>query len=68
MGKLDDKDSLQLNLFEENNELIKKENELKVIDEIKRRYGNNCIIKASSLLNDSTIMKRNKKVKGHNAN
>ena len=67
LGKLTNKDSIQLNLFEENDEVIKKENELKAIDEIKKRYGRNSIIKASSLLGDSTAKKRNLKVGGHNA-
>lgn len=67
LGRLSDKDSIQLNLFEENNQVIKKDSELNTIDEIKKRYGKNSIIKASSLLKDSTIKERNTKIGGHNA-
>ena len=45
-----------------------KEQEEKIqcaIDEIKDRYGKNSILKASALLEDSTIMDRNKKIGGH---
>ena len=60
-GKLIDKNSYQLNLFEDNNELKKIEQKEKVIDEIKVKYGKNSLIKASSLLSDSTSKERNKK-------
>ena len=35
--------------------------------DIKDKYGKNALLKASSLLNDSTIHERNKKIGGHNA-
>ena len=35
------------------------------VDEIKKRYGKNSILKGTSLLKDSTIMERNKKIGGH---
>ena len=60
-------EGLQLNLFE-NYENIKKDDEVNLtIDRIKQKYGKNSILKASSLLEDSTIKERNKKVGGHNA-
>ena len=36
-------------------------------DQIKKKYGKNSVLKASSLLEDSTIKERNNKVGGHNA-
>ena len=35
------------------------------IDNIKIKYGKNSIVKASSLLEDSTEIERNKKIGGH---
>ena len=47
---------------------MKKDDEVNLtIDRIKQKYGKNSILKASSLLEDSTIKERNKKVGGHNA-
>ena len=48
--------------------LEEKEQERKIntaIDEIKSRFGKNSIVKASSLLPDSTAIERNKKIGGH---
>lgn len=56
---------LQLNLFESYEETESKKNINKVIDEIKSRFGNNAILKTSSLLSDSTIRERNQKIGGH---
>ena len=38
-----------------------------VVDEIKNKFGKNSIVKASSLLDYSTAIERNKKIGGHNA-
>ena len=38
-----------------------------VIDHLNNKYGANMILKASSLLEDSTIRMRNGKIGGHNA-
>ena len=66
-GKLSDDTGVQLNLFQ-NFEDIKIEKQGNIaIDEIRKKFGNNSILKASSLLNDSTIKERNKKIGGHNA-
>lgn len=67
VGNLSDKNSLQLNLFENFEEVKKEETKEKVIDEINDRFGKNSLLKASSLLQDSTIRERNKKIGGHNA-
>ena len=64
-GDLTDNNNVQINLFED---IEQKEQEEKIqcaIDEIKDRYGKNSILKASALLEDSTIMDRNKKIGGH---
>ena len=64
LGKITDNNYVQLNLFEEVNETI---NEISmVVDEINKKFGDNAILKASSLLNYSTIKMRNKKMGGHN--
>ena len=66
-GRLSKDDSIQLNLFESFEEIKKDKAENKAIDEIKHKFGNNSILKASSLLDDSTIRERNGKIGGHNA-
>ncbi|MBE6154069.1 MAG: Y-family DNA polymerase [Firmicutes bacterium] len=64
---LQDKIGVQLNIFESINDLKKTENINKTVDEINNKYGKNSLLKASSLLPDSTIIERNKKVGGHSA-
>lgn len=67
LGNLCTKNSIQLNLFDpiENVEAM---NELdETIDKIKDKYGKNTILKATSLLESSTIKDRNNKVGGHQA-
>ncbi len=67
LGKLSDDTGVQLNLFESFENIKKEKNGNLAIDEIKNRFGNNSILKASSLLEDSTAIERNKKIGGHNA-
>lgn len=66
LGGLKDKDSVQLNLFESLESIEQTENINNIIDEVKDRFGKNSILKASSLLDDSTIKERNNKIGGHN--
>ena len=66
-GRLVDKKSIQLNLFEDFLEVSKEETKYKMIDEITNKFGKNSLLKASSLLEDSTIRERNKKIGGHSA-
>ena len=66
LGGLRDKINRQLNLFTNYEEEDKEEKKNKVIDEITKKYGKNSILRASSLLADSTIRDRNKKRGGHN--
>lgn len=65
LGALENNNTEQLNLFEDFEEKIKKDNVLYAVDEIKNKFGKNSIIKASSLLKDSTMIERNKKIGGH---
>jgi len=64
-SKLSPKLGLQLNLFEEAQESQKKEKISTTMDHIKEKYGKNSILKASSLLPNSTIHKRNETIGGH---
>ncbi|HIU11253.1 MAG TPA: Y-family DNA polymerase [Candidatus Onthocola stercorigallinarum] len=64
-GGLVPKKGVQLNLFE-NTETIENEEKInEAIDEIKNKFGKNSLIKASSLLPDSTAIERNTKIGGH---
>lgn len=67
VGKLSDKTGIQLDIFNTIESTLETENMNEAIDEIKTRFGKNSILKASSLLDDSTIKERNKKIGGHNA-
>lgn len=65
-GLIDDY-GVQLNIFETYEDKIKLNNAFRTMDKLKDRYGPNSIVKASSLLQDSTAIKRNLKIGGHNA-
>ncbi len=67
LGGLVNNNTEQLNLFEDYETKIKKDNINNAVDKIKTRYGKNSIIKASNLLKDSTAIERNKKIGGHRA-
>jgi DNA polymerase V len=67
VGGLTTKESVQLDLFTSIEDVEKEDNKNKAIDEIISKHGKNSILKASSLLTDSTIKERNKKIGGHNA-
>ena len=67
LGKLSDNNDYQINIFEDF-EKIKQDKEIDIaIDSIKNKYGNNSILKGTSLLSDSTIKDRNSKIGGHRA-
>ena len=66
-GGLVDKESVQLNLFESIEEEEKETKKDKTIDEITSKYGKNSLVRASALLEDSTMLERNKKIGGHSA-
>ena len=65
LSKLIDNRGIQLNLFESDKNIILEDNLNYVIDNIKNKLGKNSILKASSLLEESTIKSRNKKIGGH---
>lgn len=66
-GNLSKKDSVQLNLFEDIKKMEDEEKLGYAIDMVKQKYGKNCILKATSLLPDSTAIERNGKIGGHSA-
>ena len=66
-GRLTDKNSIQLNLFEDFNLQQNEDAKDKIVDEITSKFGKNSLLKASALLDDSTIKERNKKIGGHSA-
>ena len=67
LGNLCTKSSVQLDLFNSVKE-IESQNELdEAIDKIRDKYGKNTILKATSLLENSTIKDRNNKIGGHQA-
>ena len=55
----------QLNLFEDEKKQIKRRNLQKVVDELHNKFGNNSVLRASSLLEESTIKERNEFIGGH---
>lgn len=65
LGKLEDKKYLQLNLFEKVEDIESLDKINSTIDNITEKYGKNSVIPASSLLKDSTLIDRNKKIGGH---
>lgn len=67
LGKLTKKIGTQLSIFDDPEEIIKKNKLDRTIDEIKDNFGKNTILKASALLSDSTIKERNEKIGGHSA-
>ncbi len=66
-GALTNDEGRQLNIFEEFQEVEDKKELEEAVDVIKKRYGKNALLKASSLLKDSTIKERNQKIGGHHA-
>ncbi len=65
LGKIENNNYKQLNLFEIEEENNKDANLTKVIDEIALKFGENALLKASSLYEYSTIKKRNNTLGGH---
>lgn len=66
-GRLVEKKSVQLNIFESFDDINKQNEYNSSIDEIKNKFGKNSLIKATALLEDSTAIERNNKIGGHNA-
>jgi len=66
LGKIERNDYIQLNLFENNKERESNTKIIDTIDEITKKFGDNSLLKASSLMDYSTIRKRNNTLGGHN--
>jgi DNA polymerase V len=67
LGRLTDNNQYQISIFEDFDKIIENKNIGSAIDKIKNKFGNNSILKATSLLSDSTIKERNSKIGGHRA-
>ena len=55
----------QLNMFEDGKKQINRLNLQKAVDKLHSKYGNNSVLRASSLLEESTIKERNEYIGGH---
>ena len=55
----------QLNMFEDEKEQIKRRNLQKTMDKLQTKFGKNSVLRASSLLEESTIKDRNNFIGGH---
>ena len=55
----------QLNMFEDDKEQIKRRNLQKTMDTLQTKFGKNSVLRASSLLEESTIRERNNFIGGH---
>ena len=55
----------QLNMFEDDEKQINRLNLQKAVDKLHSKYGNNSVLRASSLLEESTIKERNEYIGGH---
>lgn len=64
-GNLKKKESIQLNLFNQQDNIKKDIHINDTIDKIRTKYGKNSLLKATNLLKDSTMIERNKKTGGH---
>ena len=62
---LSDEQSLQLSLFEEPRDTISRSNLQAVMDTLKLKYGKDIVLRASSLLDESTIRDRHQQIGGH---
>ena len=55
----------QLSLFEDDDKQDKRHKLQKAVDKLHSKYGNNSVLRASSLLEESTIKERNEYIGGH---
>ena len=65
LGSLSDKNHIQLNFFESFEHKQEQDRIYKTLDQVHERFGKNSVLKASSLLENSTIKKRNHQIGGH---
>lgn len=64
-SKLISSNHQQLNIFENAEEQIKKQNLQVAVDSIQSKYGKNKMLRASSLTSDSTAIERHNQIGGH---
>lgn len=64
-GGLVDASHQQLSIFEDDKKQINRLNLQKAVDKLHSKYGNNSVLRASSLLEESTIKERNEYIGGH---
>ena len=64
-GKLVPASSQQLNLFEDEKRQVDRHNLQKALDILHAKYGKNSVLRASSLLEESTVKERNEFIGGH---
>ena len=64
-GGLSDASYQQLNLFEDANEQNERRNLQKALDLLHSKYGKNSVLRASALLEESTVKERNEFIGGH---
>ncbi len=64
-GKLSESDYSQLSLFEDVDEQVNRVNLQKAIDEVKNKFGDDSLLRTSSLLNASTAKERHNQIGGH---
>lgn len=65
LSKIEDDNYKQISIFDDEETIEKNDKITKTLDEITNKYGNNSILKASSLMEYSTIKKRNNTLGGH---
>lgn len=65
LSNLTDSNTYQYSLFEDADALEKEQQLEEAIDEIKFRYGNNSVLRATSEEEHSTVKARNKQIGGH---
>ena len=65
LGRLTEKQGIQLNLFETFTQKKEEEKLAQTLDEVHIKFGKNSLLSASSLLKHSTIKDRNEKIGGH---
>ncbi len=64
-GKLTNRRSQQLNIFEDTEKQVKSHNLQLAVDKLHNRYGKDIITRASALLDESTVKMRHGQIGGH---
>jgi hypothetical protein len=64
-GSFGKADSVQLSLFEDQDDQIERSKLNDALDSIHRMFGDNSVLRASALLKNSTAMRRNEQIGGH---